>query len=143
MKLFQIEEPDGSPQDDADAIGAAVGIDLDSAKGAAVAISVGGNAEPLSERLPVTGLKEILSELRGRAERALSRPVTHAVIAVSGEIDDARRREVAMAAVVAGLDPLRIMTSAEASALARGPDAALLGAAIQAEDDAAPLLPAS
>lgn len=142
MKLFQIEEPDGSPQDE-DAVGAAVGIDLDPVKGAGVAIALGGNAEPLSERIPLAGFGETLSALRGKAERALSRPVTHAVIALSGEIDDARRREVAMAAVVAGLDPLRIVTSAEAAALAKGADAALLGAAIQAEDDIAPMLSAS
>ena len=48
MKLFQIEEPDGSPLEP-DGPGVAVGIELSPAKGAAVAVAVGGNAELLTD----------------------------------------------------------------------------------------------
>src|SRR6202030_2654913 len=48
VKLFQSEEPDGSPSDPG-APGAAVGIDVSGAR-AEVAISVGGNAVLLADR---------------------------------------------------------------------------------------------
>ena len=48
MKLFQIEEPDGSPVDP-DAPGAAIGIDVTGSQ-AEVAIAIGGNAALLNDR---------------------------------------------------------------------------------------------
>ncbi|HZB92280.1 MAG TPA: hypothetical protein VE397_12605, partial [Stellaceae bacterium] len=92
MKLFQIEEPDGSPP--ADAPGIAVGIELSAQKGAAVAVAVGGNAELLpgadgERRLAAAALGDeaaltaLLMRLRERAEKALARPVTHAVVALA------------------------------------------------------------
>jgi len=83
--------------------GVAVGIDLAAPHGA-VAVAVGGNAETLEARDgepgPATAsLRDpagrfdpaataaALLALRGRAERALGRPVTHAAIVVSEPLD--------------------------------------------------------
>ena len=151
MKLFQIEEPDGLPP--ADAPGMAVGIELSAAKGAAVAVAVGGNAELLTgadgeRRIAAArlddkaGLAELLLRLRERAEKALARPVTHAVVAL-GAGEAPLRDALAAAAEAAGLTLLRLVDAATAAARAPGAtaaDAPVLGAAIQAEDDAAPLL---
>jgi hypothetical protein len=153
--LFQIEEPDGTPIDESDGPGAAVGIDLAGVHGA-VAIAIGGNAEILAARDgsdgPETkGLREAagpflpnptiaaLLALRGRAEQALARPVTHAVIAIAEPLDPAVRQSLAAAALASELIVTRILTGAEAVALA--PDASsgaavARGAAIAAEDDA-------
>ena len=149
MKLFQIEEPDGSPLA-GDGPGAAVGIELSAAKGAAVAVAVGGNAEMLSGAdgsARLAGAEPaavLLLALRERAEKALARPVTHAVIVLDGaEVDD-KKQEIVAQAAAAGLIVLRVLSGRDAAARVRGtapPDAAVLGAAVQAEDDAAPLLP--
>ena len=88
-KLFQIEEPDGSPLDPTGP-GAAVGIGIEKTGRAlkgAVAFAVGGNAEILpsgdGERLLAGGdLAELMLGLRSRAEKQLARPVTHAVVMV-------------------------------------------------------------
>jgi hypothetical protein len=153
--LFQIEEPDGTPIDDDGAPGAAVGIDLAGSRGA-VAIALGGNAEILvardgSEGPETKGLREAsghfvleqaaaaLLALRGRAERALARPVTHAVIAIAAPLDPAIRQSLAAAAAASELIVTRILTNSEAAALALGTAPAVavaLGAAIAAEDDA-------
>ena len=98
MKLFQIEEPDGEPANPS-AAGAAIGIDA-SGPLVEVAISVGGNALILADRegferaLPVPGnlagtteWQEVLEAARMRAERALARPVTHAVIVLARAIE--------------------------------------------------------
>jgi hypothetical protein len=150
MKLFQIEEPDGSPLL-SEGPGVAVGIELAPA-GAAVAVAVGGNAELLpgadgERRLPAVAFEDadavaaLLLRLRERAEKALARLVTHAVVALAAM--SARSRAAAEAAApAAGLVLLRIVQSSEAASRApRTPpaDAPVLGAAIQAEDDAAPL----
>ena len=151
MKLFQIEEPDGTPR--ADAPGIALGIELSSARGAAVAGSIGGNAELLpgadgARRLPAAGLGDqaaltaLLLLLRERAEKTLARPATHAVVALDPG-DAAARPLLERAASQAGLTLLGIVASGEAAAIARGAaaaDAPALGAAIKAEDQAAPLL---
>jgi hypothetical protein len=88
MKLFQIEEPDGPPHD-VSGPGAAVGIAIGRAGKSgltgAVAFAVGGNAEILpsadGERLLAgDDLSALLLGLRARAEKQLSRPVTHAVV---------------------------------------------------------------
>jgi hypothetical protein len=148
MKLFQIEEPDGSPLEP-DGPGMAVGIELSPAKGAAVAVAVGGNAELLTDAdgaaraaLPdlrdATALGALLLALRERAEKALARPVTHAVVA-SDALDDAARQAFDAAMKTAGVVLLRVVDGAAAAALAPGAkpaDAPVLGAAIQAEEDA-------
>ena len=123
MKLFQIEEPDGSPADAAQGPGAAVGIDL----AGAVAIAVGGNAEILRGREGSAGALP-----PARAERSLAQPVTHAVIAA--EEADAM---LPAAAQVVGLTVLRLMLRKDAAALASSAapqEAAALGAAICAEE---------
>jgi hypothetical protein len=94
VKLFQIEEPDGGPPN-LDAPGAAIGIDASGAE-IEIAMSVGGNAVLLTDRagfeqsLTVphfdNGLAEwqtLFEGARLRAERALARPVTHAVIVLA------------------------------------------------------------
>jgi Ethanolamine utilization protein EutJ (predicted chaperonin) len=151
MKLFQIEEPDGTPLE-SEGPGAAVGIELSPGKGAAVAVAVGGNAELLpgadgDRRIAAGALEDgatlvaLLLRLRERAEKALARPVTHAVVAM--ESGGARARQaVSDAAPAAGLVLLRLVDSSAAAARAPGAavaDAPVLGAAIQAEDDAASL----
>src|SRR5258707_50698 len=93
--LFQIEEPDGSPLGEPEGAGVAIGVDL-AGPHAMVAVAVGGNAEMLPAHDGPPGLETsalrgargefdpaavtaALLALRGRAERALGRPVTHAV----------------------------------------------------------------
>ena len=116
MKLFQIEEPDGSPSDP-EAPGAAVGIDVSAAR-AEVAISVGGNAVLLADRdgfeLDLTvpspdassvAWQGLLEGARLRAERTLARPVTHAVLVARKESND----HLHGAATAAGLVVLRVL----------------------------------
>ena len=137
MKLFQIEEPDGSPVNPA-APGAAVGIDV-SGTHAEVAIAVGGNAAVLADRegfeldltvpSPSAGMPEWQSLLRGvrlRAERVLVRPVTHAVIVVG----QAAAERVQSAATPAELVLLRMITP---DRIGRG-ESRVAAAAILAED---------
>ena len=117
MKLFQIEEPDGSPADP-DAPGAAIGIDVSGPR-AEVAIAVGGNAALLEDRdgfevdLTVPSLTAAMPEwqalferARLRAERALARPVTHAVVMADASLAD----RLSPAAAAAQLTLLRIAT---------------------------------
>jgi Hsp70 protein len=156
--LFQIEEPDGSPLE-AEGPGMAIGIDL-AGRAALVAVAVGGNAELLAApdgasdlatatlrdaagRLRAEPVAAALLALRLRAERALSRPVTHAVLAAPPLGGD-DRSALEAAAAASGLTLTRILAKAEAEALAgtaSGVSAAALGAAIAAEDDSAALLP--
>jgi len=151
--LFQIEEPDGSPLGEPEGSGVAIGVDLAGAR-AMVAVAVGGNAEilPARDGVPVhetTGLRgadgkfepeavaAVLLALRGRAERALGRPVTHAVIAVAAPLDAAARTLITAAAMASGLQVTRILTASEADELGAGATNAVVhGAAIAAEDDA-------
>ncbi len=138
MKLFQIEEPDGSPADAGAGPGAAVGIDVAPGGTGRVAIAVGGNGEVLPDgggerALRATALTELLLGLRSRAEKQLARPVTHAVIAV----DAAERAGLEPAAASSGLIVLRVLERGAAAQLARGAaaeEAPVLGAAIAAED---------
>jgi len=152
--LFQIEEPDGSPSDAAEGPGAAIGIDLSGTHGAG-AISVGGNAEALPSRdggpgpatagwrapdgaIAAAPATAGLLALRGIAERALARPVTHAVLAVATPLQPRATEALIAAGAASGLTVTRILTAVEAAALAPSTgarDAALLGAAIAAEDD--------
>ncbi|HTZ80098.1 MAG TPA: Hsp70 family protein [Stellaceae bacterium] len=144
MKLFQIEEPDGSPLEAADGPGAAVGIDVTGGTGR-VAVALGGNAEILPDgdgarSLSAAVKQELLLGLRSRAEKQLARPVTHAVIA----IDLGERAGIEDAAAAAGITVLRLVERAAAAALAKDAapeEAPVLGAAIAAEDAAATLAP--
>jgi len=141
VKLFQIEEPDGGSADPGET-GAAIGVDAGGAS-AEVAFSVGGNALILDDRagfeqaLPVPAIVAPTAEWQGlfegariRAERALARPVTHAVVVLAAtlDVDDARR--LRQAAESAGLEVLRLARRGE---LPAGPTPAL-AAAILAED---------
>ena len=141
MKLFQIEEPDGSPSDP-DAPGAAIGIDAGGDL-AEVGFAIGGNAVTLVDRegferaLPVPGPDAPLADwqalfegVRLRAERALARPVTHAVLVFPPDLDPALAAELLAASDAAGIELLRIVTVAE---LASG-EAPAEAAAILAED---------
>jgi hypothetical protein len=141
VKLFQIEEPDGGPADPNEA-GAAIGIDA-AATRAEVAFSVGGNALILDDRagfeqaLPVPAIGAPTAEWRGlfegvrmRAERALARPVTHAVVVLADPPDADAAKRLGHAAEQAGLEVLRLVGRGELSA---GPTSAL-AAAILAED---------
>ena len=138
MKLFQIEEPDGSPVDAVEGPGAAVGIDIAPGGIGRVAIAVGGNGEILPDAdglrtLRASSTAELLLGLRSRAEKQLARPVTHAVIAA----DLAERRELDAAAASAGLILLRVSERGAAAALVKGAaveEAPVLGAAVAAEE---------
>ena len=141
MKLFQIEEPEGGPAD-ASAPGAAVGIDAGGAE-AEVAFSVGGNAVVLADRegfgsalaVPDAAAgqaqwQELFEAARIRAERALARPVSHAVVVLGGLADADLPNRLREAAEAVGLTVLRLIRKAE---LPAGASAALT-AAILAED---------
>jgi hypothetical protein len=141
VKLFQIEEPDGGPADPS-ASGAAIGIDA-SGPLVEVAISVGGNALILADRegfervLPVPGnsarttdWQDVLEAARMRAERALARPVTHAVIVLARSADAGIAERLHEVAEQAGLGVLRLAVNTELPAAA----APALAAAILAED---------
>jgi hypothetical protein len=120
VKLFQIEEPEGGPADP-DAPGAAIGIDASGAE-VEIAMSVGGNAVLLPDRegfeqsLTVphfdNGLAEwqtLFEGARLRAERALARPVTHAVIVIARTTPNAAAAaKITEAAEQAGLQVLSL-----------------------------------
>jgi hypothetical protein len=138
LKLFQIEEPEGGPADP-DGPGAAIGVDATSGC-AEVAFSVGGNAALLKDRegfeqeLPVPAVEagiaawqDLFEGARIRAERALARPVTHAVVVVPDGGNEAALRE---AADRAGLVILRLLISSELPAS----HSRVLAAAMLAED---------
>jgi hypothetical protein len=138
VKLFQIEEPDGSPADPS-ASGAAIGIDASGVQ-VEVAMSVGGNAliladrEGLEQALPVptigaekTEWQEMLGAARTRAERALARPVTHAVIVLAQAASADIAEKLRDAAQHAGLEVLRFSVNTERSA---GSTAALAAASL-------------
>jgi hypothetical protein len=137
VKLFQIEEPDGSPVDP-DAPGAAIGIDVTGSQ-ADVAIAIGGNAAVLNDRdgfqvdltVPVSSAavpewQMLLERARLRAERGLARPVTHAVVVA----DPAAFEPLQGGAAEAGLVLLRTVTPEELPAAEKR----ALAAAVLAED---------
>jgi hypothetical protein len=143
VKLFQIEEPEGGSPDP-DAPGAAIGIDA-SGTGTEVAVSVGGNAVVLTDRegferaLPVpaapaaTQWRELFEGARLRAERALARPVSHAVIVLAEAPGEVAAAGLIEAADQAGLAILRIAAAGELPT-----DAALALAAATLAEDLAP-----
>jgi hypothetical protein len=141
MKLFQIEEPDGSPSDP-DAPGAAIGIDAGGDL-AEVAIAVGGNPVTLADRegfehaLPVPGPDAPLAAWQAlfegaklRAERALGRPVTHAVLVFGAALDPALAAELIQASEAAGIELMRLVTAGDLPTR----DAPAEAAAVIAED---------
>ena len=142
MKLFQIEEPEGGPTDPS-APGAAIGIDAAEAE-AQVAFSVGGNAVVLVDRegferalpVPAAAVKaewqELLKAAKVRAERALARPVTHAVLVLAEPPEANIVGGLHDAADEAGLALLRVVARSE---LPSGSDP-VLEAAVLAEDSA-------
>jgi hypothetical protein len=148
VKLFQIEEPDGGPVDPA-AGGAAIGVDASGAV-VEVAYSVGGNALVLADRegfedvlrvpsgpAEQTEWQAVFEAARIRAERALARPVTHAVFVLADAPDAETTSRIRNAAEGSGLQVLRITAAAEL------PDPAkALAAAMLAEDLAPPPEPA-
>jgi hypothetical protein len=124
VKLFQIEEPEGGPTDPS-APGAAIGIDASGAD-IEVAMSVGGNAVFLADRegfeqslqVPaadgtVRRWQQLFEGARLRAERALARPVTHAVIVSCISRDTAAAASIEEAAEQAGLVVLRLAAVTE------------------------------
>ena len=139
VRLFQIEEPDGSPVE-ANLPGAAIGVDA-SGTVAEAAFAVGGNAVMLRDReefariLPVpsaaaaeTEWRALFEEVRLRAERLLARPVTHAVVVRAAPPSAAGPMLRAEAA--AGLEILRLASPSELL----GEDGPALAAARVAED---------
>ena len=140
VKLFQIEEPDGSSVDP-DAPGVAIGIDIGDAE-AEVAVAVGGNAAVLADRegfaldlavpppgAPAERWQLLFEGARLRAERALAQPVTHAVVAAASAPDAAFAALLSTAGTAAGLTLLRIVAR-----VALGAGSPALAAAILAED---------
>ena len=124
MKLFQIEEPDGSPSDP-DMPGAAIGIDAGGDL-AEVAFAVGGNAVTLADRegferalpvpspeAPLSAWQDLFEGAKLRAERAIARPVTHAVLVFAAALDPALAAELLQASEAAGIELLRIVTTAD------------------------------
>ena len=141
MKLFQIEEPDGGPADPGTP-GAAIGIDASGTE-VEVAFSIGGNAVVVDDRegyerslaIPDAGAamapwQELFEAARLRAERALARPVSHAVVVLAASIDAGLSDKLREAPEAAGLTVLRLIRKAELPAGA----SAVLTAAILAED---------
>jgi len=139
VKLFQIEEPDGSPSDP-EAPGAAIGIDISGAE-AQVAVAVGGNATVLADRdgftldlsvppllAPAEAWHTLFEGARLRAERALARPVTHAVVAVDAAPAPGFVETLREAAAAAGVALLRVEMPAA------GGEPPAIAAAILAED---------
>lgn len=148
MKLFQIEEPDGAPNDP-DMPGIAIGIDIGAAE-AVVAVAVGGNAVLLEDRdgfaldlaVPAPDAAEdawrsLFEGARLRAERALAQPATHAVVAVAAPLDAAAAGSLIAACEGAGIGVLRFLARGE---IAAG-QAPALAAAMLAEDMAPRLSP--
>jgi hypothetical protein len=141
MKLFQIEEPDGSPLDP-DAPGVAIGIDLSGAA-VEVAVAVGGNADLLADRaefpldltVPAPAAsaedwQDLFEGARLRAERALAQPVTHAVLVLASAPDAVAEARLRAASATVGLTLLRLIASGDIGT----EKTPALAAAILAED---------
>jgi len=141
VKMFQIEEPDGSPSDP-DAPGVAIGVGADGLL-AEVAVSVGGNAMILADRdgfeldlavppptAPEAAWRDLFEGTRLRAERALGRPVTHAVVALASMPEPALADRLRAAGDAAGIAVLRVIGPADTD----GGDPPAMAAAVVAED---------
>jgi hypothetical protein len=141
VKLFQIEEPDGSPVD-TDMPGAAIGIDAGGTV-AEIAIAVGGNPALLADRdgyaldlavpasdAPPAAWQRLFEGARLRAERALARPVTHAVLIAPATADKGTAAALYTASSSTGIELLRILARADIPPAANP----AFAAAILAED---------
>jgi len=122
VKLFQIEEPDGGPTDPNEA-GAAIGIDAGGVR-AEVALPVPAIVAQTTE------WQGLFEGARLRAERALARPVTHAVVVLAVTPNANAAERLRQAAERAGLEVLRLVGRGELPAGA----APALAAAIRAEE---------
>jgi hypothetical protein len=140
VKLFQIEEPDGSPAA-SNLPGAGIGVDASGAS-AEAAFALGGNAAMLGDhpefarilRVPAATAPEsdwraLFEGVRLRAERRLARPVTHAVVVLAAPPAGGGAM-LRRAAAQAGIEILRLATAAEL----RGAAGPALAAALIAED---------
>lgn len=78
-------------------------------------------------RSPVEISAEILRHVKERAEHALGKPITQAVITVPAYFDDAARAATRDAARLAGLQVLRLLNEPTAAALAYGLDSGAEG----------------
>jgi molecular chaperone HscA len=76
---------------------------------------------------PIQVSAEILKALRLRAEKFLGHPVTKAVITVPAYFDDAARSATRNAAILAGLEPIRLLAEPTSAAVAYGLDNAAEG----------------
>jgi molecular chaperone HscA len=79
------------------------------------------------ERSPIQVSAEILSALRERAEASLGGTLTGVVITVPAYFDDAQRQGTKDAALLAGLNVLRLLNEPTAAAIAYGLDKAAEG----------------
>ena len=111
MKLFQIEEPDGTPSN-INAPGVAIGIDAGGAT-AEVAVAVEQWLPVPARDAPADAWRELFEGARLRAERALGRPVTHAVLALPAAPDTGLLAALLTASEAAGLALLQVMPQAE------------------------------
>jgi hypothetical protein len=146
VKLFQIEEPDGSPVDP-DIPGVAIGIDA-TGPAAEVALAIGGNGVLLADRdgfaldlsvpsvtAPAKEWRDLLEGARLRAERGLARPVTHAVLVLAAAPDAAFAAQLSEAGEAIGLALLAIVAhdALDKDTLDKNEPAAL-AASVLAED---------
>ncbi len=132
IKLFQIEEPDGS-QAAEDGVGMAVGIEVSREHGVSVAASIGGNAELIVQpsgtgiaAADEAALADFLRAARAATEKAVARPVTHAILRLDG-------LDIADGVV------LRAAAAADLALLGIRRDGTVLDAAVAAEDIAGAL----
>lgn len=108
----------GRSADDPEVQSTAAGHALTSADGGMIRIGLGGR-----EVTPVEVSAEILRRLKARAEKALKRRVSFAVITVPAYFDDAQRQATRDAGKLAGLEVMRLLNEPTAAALAYGLDA--------------------
>ena len=88
----------------------------------------------------IAAWQEVFEGARIRAERALARPVTHAVIALTSRPQTGAETQLLAAAEWAGLTVLRLLTSPE---LSTGASPALAAAILAEELAPRPPLPAA
>jgi len=142
MKLFQIEEPDGSPVDPA-MPGIAIGIGI-GGQAAEVAVAVGGNAVVLADRegfaldlaVPAESAsadnwQRLFEGARLRAERMLGQPVTHTVLALANPPEPGFAARLMTACEAAGLVLLQMTAPSETRSEG---ESSVLAAAILAEE---------
>ena len=98
----------------------------DTAGRAQVGFAVGGNAVTLADRegfehalpiptpdAPLSAWQALFEGAKLRAERAIARPVTHAVLVFAAALDPALAAELLQASEAAGIELLRIVTTTD------------------------------